>query len=468
MIVFITGFLENPSDFILFLGRLHPLVVHLPIGFIFLAVIAQLASQKPKFKPLNPFVSHIWLLGICSAFLAVVFGYFLSLSGNYDPDTLFWHKWMGVGVLLCTIGCYYTTKQSKKTFTYSKWAFTLIVAVSIFITGHLGGNLTHGSTYLLEYAPNTIRNIAGMPDKIEPRKKVVVLDSADVFLDMVLPMMNSTCTSCHNEGKKKGGLKLDSYANMLKGGESGAAIVPGNPLESELLHRVTLPENHEDFMPSEGKRPLTAQEVNLIEWWIRNGAPDTGYFTTLNPDKKTRSFAENFFGLNKENQFYKQEVPAPKTSVLDSLTKHGFVLSHLMKNNNFLDLNFSLSEQSLKASDLELLLQLKEQLLWLNLSNTNITDNQLKKIGQLKNLVRLDLSSTAIIDKGIEHLVALDHLEILNLYNTKVTDQVFPLLSKIKTLKKVYLWQTKVSETAVLQFKKEHPNLVVDFRREQS
>ncbi|MCK0155835.1 hypothetical protein MWU65_01505 [Cellulophaga sp. F20128] len=466
MIVFTIGFLENPSDFILFLGRLHPLVVHLPIGFIFMAVIAQFASQKPKFKPLEPFVSYIWLLGIASTFFAVLFGYFLSLSGDYDPDTLFWHKWMGVGVLLFIIGCYYSTKQGKTTFTYSKWAFTIIVAISIGITGHLGGNLTHGSTYLLEYAPNTVRNLAGLPDKVEARKKVVVLDSADVFLDIVMPMMNSTCISCHNDGKRKGGLKLNSYVNMLKGGENGAAIVPGKPLKSELLHRITLPENHEDFMPSEGKRPLTTQEVNLIEWWISNGAPDTGYFTALNPDKKTRTLAENYLGLNKKNQLYSQQVAPPKGKVIDTLAKRGFVINRLMNDNNFLDLNLSLSEQSLLPNDLILLLQLKEQLLWLNLSNSNITDTQLEKIGALNNLIRLDLSNTNITDKGLEHLTALEHLEVLNLYNTGVTDQVFPLLSKLKTLKKVYLWQTNITEATVLQFKKEHPNLVVDFRRE--
>ena len=107
-----------------------------------------------------------------------------------------------------------------------------------------------------------------MPNKKEPRPKVTEIDSADIFLDMVLPMMENKCVSCHNDGKKKGGLKLDTYANMMKGGESGDVIVVGNANESELYNRITLPEDHDDFMPSEGKRPLTDTEVELIEWWI--------------------------------------------------------------------------------------------------------------------------------------------------------------------------------------------------------
>lgn len=460
------GFLEDPSDFILFLGRMHPLVVHLPIGFLFIAVLAQFATRKPKFKALETYIPYVWGLGAISAFFAVIFGYFLSLSGDYDADTLFWHKWMGVGVLLLAIACYYTTKKSTRPLIFSKWLFTILITISIFITGHLGGNLTHGSTYLLEYAPNLVRNMAGMPDKKEPRPKVTELDSADVFLDMVLPMMESKCISCHNDGKKKGGLKLDTYANIMKGGESGDAVVLGNPEASELYRRITLPETHDDFMPSEGKRPLSETEVELLEWWIKNKAPSGGYFTKLEPNKKILNLAKDYFGLNKEDLFYAQEIAAPDYEIIDTLKAHGIVVNHLMRDNNFLDANLSLMEQPIQMANLDVLLQLKEQLIWINASNTGLKDTHLEKLGQLQNLVRLDISNNDITNTGLQHLIKLPHLESINLYKTNVSDQIITIIPQLKSLKKIYLWQTRVSSEMLDRLKKEFPDLIVVSERE--
>ena len=460
------GFLDDPADIFIFLGRLHPLVVHLPIGFLFLAALAQLASTKPKFQAITPFISYVWALGALSAFFAVVFGYFLSLSGDYEPDTLFWHKWMGVGVLLFSIACYYITKKTTKPFLYTKWFFIGLVTVSVFITGHLGGNLTHGSTYLLEYAPNTIRGLAGMPPKVEPRKKVTELDSADVFLDLISPMLDSKCTSCHNAGKKKGKLKLTTYNEILKGGEGGEVVIPGDALNSELFKRITLPEDHDDFMPSEGKRPLTDNEVKLIEWWINAGAAPDGYFTQLNPEKEVIAMAENFFGLDRENQLYGRTVVAPDKVVVDSLRSRGFVLNRLMKDNYFMGANFSLSERNLELSDVELLVQLKEQLIWLDISNSNVQDAHLEKIGQLENLVRLDVSGNAITDAGLNHLVGLKNLESLNLFDTDISDGALIAIPKLKALQKVYLWQTKISPDGISKLRKEHSDLKIVSERE--
>lgn len=467
MIVFLNlGFLEDPSDFLLFLGRLHPVVVHLPIGFLVLAVIAQFAVRKPKFEPLTPFIPYAWGLGALSAFFAVVFGYFLSLSGDYDPNTLSWHKWMGVIVLVLAVACFYTTKKNTRPLFFSKWVFTSIIAVATLITGHLGGNLTHGSTYLLEYAPNTIRSIAGLDPKAEPRKKVVELDSADVFLDMVLPMMQNKCTSCHNSEKKKGGLRLDSYESIMKGGESGEIIIAADANSSEFFRRITLPDNHEDFMPSEGKRPLTDDEITLLEWWINTGAHPNGYLTQLNPSKKIALLAKKFFGLDNENQFYSQKIPPPNNKVIDTLLKHGVVINKLMRGNNFLDINLSLLETPLQTKDLDLLVQLKQQVVWLNVNNTNLTDDQLKTIGQLENLTHLDLSRNAITDTGIVHLFGLNNLESLNLYNTKVSKEITTLVNKLKQLKTIYLWQTLVPEEGISNLKSKFPKLQIIDKRE--
>ncbi len=460
-----TNLLEDPSDFMVFVGRFHPLVVHLPIGFLLLAAVAQFAARWPKFHPIKPFLVYLWGLGAISAALAVVFGYLLSLSGGYDEDTLFWHQWSGITVLVFSFICYLISKKQSENTKPMQWVLITLVTGTMIYTGHLGGNLTHGSTYLLEYAPNTVRGIAGLPEKTESRPKVTVIDSADVYLDLISPMMNSKCVSCHNTGKKKGDLLLTSYANMMKGGENGEVLTPGDIETSELFRRITLPENHDDFMPSEGKRPLTNQEVDIIEWWIASDAPSNGFVTELDTEKKILETVSNYLGLDK-NSILSKEVPQANQSIIDSLVNQGFIVNRLMKNNYFLEANFSLSENPISVANLELLTGIWEQLIWLDLSNAQIEDESLEQIGKLENLIKLDLSGNGISDAGIQSLEKLIHLESLNLYNTNVSEGLLEIVPKLTRLQKIYLWQTKVNDSLMRRIQSENKNLEVISKRE--
>ena len=80
--------------------------------------------------------------------------------------------------------------------------------------------------------------------------------------------MAENCYSCHGAKKQKGGLRLDSLEAILKGGESGPAVVPGKPEESLLVSAINYagPE-----MPPTGKLP--PEKVALLTRWVASGAP---------------------------------------------------------------------------------------------------------------------------------------------------------------------------------------------------
>lgn len=457
-----TGVTDNPSDILIFFGRIHPLVVHFPIGFLILAALVEITTKWAKFQPLKNYIHYLWGLGSISALFAILFGYFLSLSGDYNEDTVFLHKWSGVALFLFSSICYYISKKQIKLPFYGKSILILIIVFTVFYTGHLGGNLTHGSTYLFEYAPNSIRSLVGMPKKEIPRKKVTVLDSADVYLDLISPIMNNRCVSCHNQDKKKGDLDLTSYANLMKGGENGDVIIPNDAEASDFYRRITLPESHDDFMPSEGKKPLTKNEVLLIGWWINNNAPSNGYFSQLNPDKEIISKAKNILGLDK-NSLFNKKVSPPKKEIIDSLSNQGFILNKLMKDNYYLEANFSLSEKSITPKGFETILQLKDQLIWLNLNHSNITDEYLMKIGQLENLIKLNVSRNNISDKGLMHLSGLQNLESLNLYETNVSDSLLTVIPKLINLKRLYLSGSKANDSIINELKKKNEKLRIIF-----
>ncbi len=84
----------------------------------------------------------------------------------------------------------------------------------------------------------------------------------------VRPVLAESCQSCHGSKKQKGGLRLDSREAILKGGESGPAIVPGNAKASLLYQAI----RHEDLeMPP--KKKLSNRKIQAIGQWIQAGAP---------------------------------------------------------------------------------------------------------------------------------------------------------------------------------------------------
>ena len=101
---------------------------------------------------------------------------------------------------------------------------------------------------------------------------------------VVGPMFIERCGGCHNEDKQESALVLTTYAGVMRGGESGRVIVAGNTDLSDLLRRISLPGDDEEFMPAEGKTPLTAEQVEIIRWWITVGAPNGGTIGALGHD----------------------------------------------------------------------------------------------------------------------------------------------------------------------------------------
>jgi hypothetical protein len=100
--------------------------------------------------------------------------------------------------------------------------------------------------------------------------KAVKTDGIE-FYAQIQPILEASCLECHQGGKPKGGLHLDTLAGALKGGKSdGAAIVPGEPAKSSLLTRIRS-EDPDEMMPPKGHR-LAATDVALIEQWIKEGA----------------------------------------------------------------------------------------------------------------------------------------------------------------------------------------------------
>jgi mono/diheme cytochrome c family protein len=89
-------------------------------------------------------------------------------------------------------------------------------------------------------------------------------------------IFDQSCIKCHGPEKPKGRLRLDSLAGVLKGGEDGKVVVPGDSARSPLIHNVAHAGFPDDYMPPPRNKanipPLTKEQIGLIRAWIDQGA----------------------------------------------------------------------------------------------------------------------------------------------------------------------------------------------------
>lgn len=179
-------------DLSAFLGHLHPLIVHLPIGFLILAVAFEFLSYARPYEALKRAVPFVLLLGFSSASLAALFGYLLAQGGGYDFEILSDHQLYGI-LLAVGSGIIYlfTFSSIELALRLKRRMFSVMMLGMFFMvcyTGHLGGSLTHGKDYISldSFGQSTSGKIEGVADPL-----TTVQMNADIPLSVDLKVLDS-------------------------------------------------------------------------------------------------------------------------------------------------------------------------------------------------------------------------------------------------------------------------------------
>ena len=110
-------------------------------------------------------------------------------------------------------------------------------------------------------------------------------EHVEFFEQKIRPLLAENCFECHSEQKKtKGGLQLDTREGWAKGGDSGPALVPGDPETSRLISAVRYRDKELQMPP---KKKLSAEQVADLEKWVKLGAPDPRTGSAVAAMKKT-------------------------------------------------------------------------------------------------------------------------------------------------------------------------------------
>lgn len=443
--------MTTPPDLMLFVGRFHPLLVHLPVALILLLAALEVLSRFPKFKHANHSSGIILAITVPAAALAALCGWLLSFEGGYQGQLLQWHMWTGIATAgICLLAALLYRLDLRRPY---RWCLGCGV-IALIISAHFGGSLTHGSDYLVRHAPGPIRSwfvTAAATSNSNAAPQVAGPSQLPVFAAVVHPILQDKCVSCHGPEKAKGGLRLDSLEAMLKGGENGAGIVPAKPAESLVVKRMRLPITDDDHMPPDGKPQPSAAELDLIEWWVQAGAATT---CSLDPALGSPAIPPGVARILQERTGLpiatpKSVPPQPLEQALPVALKLGeelnIPLSAIGSGEPWLQCNASLAGTNFVNDHLSKLAAVGANLRWLDLSGTGVDDAGLRVLEKMPNLARLHLERTPITDSALAHISGLANLEYLNLHHTAITDAGVETLRPMRNLRQLYLWETKVT-----------------------
>ncbi len=290
------------------------------------------------------------------------------------------------------------------------------------------------------------------------------MQEAQVFGDIIQPILTDKCGGCHSAKKQKGGLRIDGKDWILKGGKDGKVFVQGNANASELYKRIILDPLEEKHMAPKGKPQLTEQEINLIQWWISS---DAGFEKKVKEVTQPAQIIPALLAMQSAAVTQKKaaipdgSVDKVSQSVLDTLRNAGIVVLPVSVNSNYLLANF-VSIPKLTDRTVSLLDQIKKQLVWLKLGYADLSENSWKIIGQCKNLTRLSIEHTNITDANLKYLTELKNLQYLNLVGTKVSVQGVQQLKDLPQLESLYVGQTSIKGNDIVSLQKLFPKAKID------
>ena len=275
----------DDNTWLRFLGRFHPLVLHVPIGALSALFVVEIVHCIRAKLNLDKACEILLWVCVLSSIPAVLAGYLLASSGGYSESLLDRHMRLGwATTFLCTwlLALRYWSKTKPK-FLWTYRALLCVDMLLLSLAGHYGGSLTHGSDYLTKYMPIELKNLLGVDmseaEKMlaeineqaavmhaakESGKPVPIAAAANtrdfaakkVFAQHVRPIMDQYCYSCHGPDKQKGKIRLDDLDwDMINGPHA------------ESWH-TALDQINAGEMPPKGKAQPNNEERRLVVDWI--------------------------------------------------------------------------------------------------------------------------------------------------------------------------------------------------------
>ncbi len=416
-------------------GRWHPLILHFPIVLLLIAIFLGLTGKNiPR---------SLLVVATLTALITAISGFFLGKGSTTKGDLLFWHQWLGAGVALLAAVWYSLDGKQKGNGIASKILQVILVCLIVF-TGHYGGMVTHGEDFLALPAKRTDEKIP---------------DNPLIYEHIVGRILKNNCVSCHNPNKQKGQLLMTSLADLMKGGEVGNTVIPGDPEASELIRRLHLSVDDEEHMPPDGKKPLEKNEIEILERWIALGASDTLRLGHLEKNEPLVALVDKLMEPDPMDQW--KDLPKVADSTILNLSSDYLTINRVANDSDALSVAAFLPPEydSKYIMDLQ---RVAQNIVELDLSGLPISIQEMGVVSQCVNLEWLELDRTPISDTEIDILKNLSKLRLLKVYQTNIGDKSITMFRELPTLERLYLWETNATQQTLIDLKSKRSNLLID------
>lgn len=405
-------------------GKFHPLLVHLPIGFLLIGLILYWWETFDTRKQFSNVIAPIFILGFIAATLSCITGFQLMNSSEYNSIIVERHRNLGISLACISFYVWYLHKKNKgKKIIHF---FSIILLILIIITGHYGGTLTHGAGFL------SVKTT----EKSEKDPVIVNINDALVYKDLIQPILKKKCIACHGSEKTKGNLRLDSEEHILKGGKNGTPISS----DALLLKRILLPPDDDEHMPPKEKGQLTNEEIQLITWWIKEGANFKVRVKQLHKNATILAILNKKTNPKESINEFEQlpEVAPADAQIIQQLKAAGATITAISSESNLLHVNLV----NVKDSTTRLWVNLAKvapQLFTLKADLPFIKTEHIQYLANANQLRKLSLKGSNVDDTIFKTIQLFSALQSLNVSNTKVTLTGLSQLENNKHLRFLYI-----------------------------
>ena len=436
----------NFSIYFQWLGKMHPMLLHFPI--VMGLGIAGYYIFSTDVKKMSPLFSPLLTVHSLITTIIAIFGIFLSKQGSYDNNLIFWHQWGGVGFAYMSWGLMslHEYNDSFKTLYSFRALFSILFAGILIFFTHKGAQLTHG-THLLSW-----------PEEEFNRELKINLDNTATLYERAIgPLLQQKCLSCHGPEKAKGDLLLNSPDNILKGGKHGAILMSQNNTNSLLLERLFLPLSDENHMPPEGKLQLTKEELSLLNYWVLSGV-------NLKIKMNELAQSDSLFLLA---HHWMPSIPysdRPKTKFpnLEKYNSNYCTAYYSYTGSDNIEVSFYQGE-FYTHENLKRLTPIQSQIVYLNMQNMPLKDEDIAFIAQCEHLQKLNINYTQLTPDQLFPLKKLTQLKSISICGLAYDEETWHAFFKNAPFDKIHLWSENLDTPQIDMIRKAYPKINFTF-----
>lgn len=459
-------------------GRLHPLLVHLPLGLVFAAFaveVTRLIQRRPTVSAFTPIALGLAALG---AVAASGTGWFFAES-EASSDSLFWHRWLGISASIVLIALAWlaarATHSSGERAQITPIVRSVLLASALLVgwVGHLGGDMVWGENYVLQ---PILKALGGAPANDDTGAKEgagtgTEPDKLAYYTSNVLPILQDRCYQCHGNGKHKGSLSMDVRSSLVSRDSRGSWIVQaGDPAHSLMIERCMLPAEDDDAMPPKGDR-LKASQLEVLRTWIAAGA--------VMPAGSATGEASEVGGVrgapvpaSTAESRGPVKVAKGRSAGLPALSDSQVAEAAALRGNGINAVPLSIGASTFAVSipggkgvgdvALAALIPIAPQIEELSFARAAVSDAGMMQMPSMPLVRSVRVDNTALTDVGITVLLSRTlEAETVNLVSTSATDGVFMVLAKLPRLQRVYVFNTQITAQGIDRFRATHPGVEI-------